>query len=95
VVLTAVVDFVYFLPGLTIGVRIQTPFFHRGVEKDAYDASQERSLSRFITLRDVYSQDFVTDKSGEAAVRLLIDTLGGRERLNPMQVGTFIPVRTK
>src|SRR5436190_8277302 len=34
-ILVAVVDFTYFLPGQTIGVRIQTPFFHRGPEKDA------------------------------------------------------------
>ncbi len=93
-ILVAVVDFTYFLPGQTIGVRIQTPFFHRGVEKDAYDAAQERSISRFITVRDVYSQDFVGDKTGQAAVRLLVDTLGGRLRLNPMQTSSFIPVRT-
>jgi hypothetical protein len=93
-ILVAVVDFIYFLPGETVGVRIQTPFFHRGVEKDAYDAAQERSLSRFMTIRDVYSQDFIGDPSGQAAVRLLVEILGGRIRLNPMQSGTFYPVRS-
>jgi hypothetical protein len=92
-ILLSVVDFLYYLPGQLVGVRIQTPFFHRGPEKDSYDATQERSLSRLMVIKDVYSQDFIRDETGEAAVRLLIDTLGGRDRLNPMTQGTFFPSR--
>ena len=91
--LVTAVDFVYFLPGQMIGVRIQTPFFHRGVEKGAFDDAQARNLSRFMIVRDVFSQDFVQDRTGEAAIKLLIDTLGGRARLNPFKVGTFYPAR--
>lgn len=87
------VDFIYFLPSGMIGVRIQTPFFHRGPEKTAFDDAQARNLSRFMLVKDVYSQDFIQDRSGEAAVRLLVDTLGGRVRLDPMRTGTYYPAR--
>lgn len=92
-VLFSVVDFVYYLPGQLIGLRVQTPFFHRGPEKDAYDAAQEKSLSRMMKIVDIYSQQFMDDPTGEAIVRLLIEVLGGRTALNPMTQGTFFPVR--
>lgn len=92
-VLQSVVDFIYYLPGEIVGVRVMTPFFHRGPEKDAYDAAQARSLSRTIVTKDVYSQNFIRDVTGEAAVRLLIEVLGGRDRLNVMTMATFYPSR--
>lgn len=92
-ILQSVLDFVYYLPGEIVGVRIQTPFFHRGPEKDSYDAAQSRNLSRMVVVKDVYSQDFVQDRTGEAAIRLLLDTLGGRDRTNPMTQGSYYVVR--
>ena len=92
-ILQDVLDFLYYLPGELVGVRIQTPFFHRGPEKDAYDAAQARALSRMVKVVDVFSQDFVQDETGRAAVRLLVEALGGRTRLNVMQAGTFYPAR--
>jgi hypothetical protein len=91
----AAVDFVYYLPGQMIGVRIQTDRYHlsAGVEKQGYDQVQRRNLSRLLDVRDVFERDFMKDPSGEAACRLLIDTLGGRDRLDPISTGTYLPTR--
>ena len=87
----AVVDFMYFLPGEIVGVRLQGSRFHMeaGPEKQSYDATQRNRLSGFITIKDVYDQDFLMDESGEAACKLLVETLGGKARINPATSGTY------
>jgi len=77
------IDFLIFLPGELVGLRIQTERYHVLVdeEKSAYDVSQFLALSRSITMHDLYSQDFIEDASGESAVRVTIEALGGRDRL--------------
>lgn len=94
--LGAVVDFIYYMPGETMGVRIQTDRFHEqaGPVQQAWDRDQRMALSQWMTIRDVYEQDFIGDGSGEAACRLLIQTLGGRERIKPGSAGTYRRVRT-
>ena len=77
------IDFLIYLPGELIGFRIQTELYHVFVDpaKNAYDTAQYLELSRYITMRDLNSQDFVSDASGESAVRLVVEALGGRSRL--------------
>lgn len=91
----AVVDFLIYLPGETIGIRLQTSRFHiqAGPEKQAYDEAQFTNLSRFITVRDVYEEQFIGDRSGESAVRIAVETIGGRGRMNPIRSGTARQVR--
>lgn len=91
----AVVDYLIYLPGETIGVRLQTERFHIAVgpEKQAYDEAQFNNLSRYLTVRDVYEQDFLGDRSGAAAVRVAVETIGGRGRMSPIRSGTYRRVR--
>lgn len=87
----AVVDFVVYLPGEIVGIRLQTDRFHltAGPVKNAYDDAQRQSLSRFMRIIDLYEGDVIRDTSGEGAVRLTVEALGGRERINPQRAGTF------
>lgn len=80
---SAVVDFVAYLPGEIIGIRLVTEFFHvaAGVQKQATDETQMLSLSRWMTVRELYAQDIIEDASGESAIRAIVELLGGRERL--------------
>jgi len=89
--LGAVVDFIYYNPGETVGIRIQTDRFHEsaGPLQQAYDRNQKMQLSKWLTVRDVFEQDFIQDRTGEAACRLLVETLGGRKRIQPSRSGTY------
>lgn len=91
----AAVDFIYYLPGQMIGVRIQTDRYHlaAGVQKQGYDDVQRQHLSRLITVKDVFERDYIADRSGEAVCRLIIDTLGGRDHIDPITSGTYLPTR--
>lgn len=86
----AVVDFVYYTPGDTIGVRIQTDRYHEATtpQQKAFDLAQRNALARWLTLQDVYEQDFIQDRTGEAACRLVVQTLGGRKNISPGRAGT-------
>lgn len=92
----AVVDFLVWLPGETIGIRLQTTRFHimTGPEKQAYDEAQFSNLSRFLTVKDIYEEQFIGDASGEAICRIIADTVGGRARWSPIRSGTARSVRT-
>jgi hypothetical protein len=93
----AVVDFIYYMPAEVVGIRIQTARYHEeaGPRQHAFDTNQSERLSRFITVLDVYEQDFIADISGESACRLLVETLGGRKRIKPSAVGTYRRVRSR
>jgi hypothetical protein len=83
----AVVDFVIYLPGQKIGLRLQTERFHvfAGPGKQSYDAVQERNLSRYMTIKDLYEQDLgLDDRTGRTAVARVVDLLGGRRRIDPV-----------
>ena len=95
----AVIDYIYWLPGETVGVRLQTSRFHdaAGPVKEAMDRAQLVSLSWQwgITIKDLDEQDIIADRTGEAAVRRLVELLGGRERINPGVAGTYRQVRAQ
>lgn len=78
-----VVDFVVYLPGEILGIRLVTEYFHAGAgpAKESADLSQVLSLSRFMTVLDWYAQDFIEDSTGEAAVGSFIELIGGRSRM--------------
>lgn len=80
---SAVVDYVVYLPGEMIGIRLVTEFFHAaaGPDKEATDTTQVLTLSPYMTVKDLYSQDIIEDRSGESAVRAIVELLGGRDRL--------------
>lgn len=82
----AVVDFIIYLPGEKVGIRLQTERFHiyAGAQKQAYDIVQGQVLSRFMTIKDIYEQDLLGGTNGDKAVQLIVDTLGGRARINPI-----------
>lgn len=86
----AVVDFIYYLAGEVVGVRLQTYRFHltAGAEKIAFDEAQRFSLASDMTVRDIYEEDVIEDETGQAAIKVLLDALGGRERINPLRLGT-------
>lgn len=91
----SVVDFVLYLVGEIVGIRLVSQRFHinAGPEKQAYDEAQARGLSRSMTVKDVYEGDIIRDRTGEGAVRVAIDTIGGRARLNPIRSGTARRIR--
>lgn len=70
----AVVDFVVVGvgPNNDVGIRIVTPYFHiqAGPYKRATDFEQEAFLlDQGIDVVDVYSQNYIFDKSGRAVIR--------------------------
>lgn len=82
----AVVDFLIFLPGQRIGIRLQTVFFHlfAGPKKQAYDVLQIKDLSHDMIIKDLYENDILGDPTGSKAIRAIVDLLGGRKRINPI-----------
>ena len=86
----AVVDFIVYLEGETIGLRLQTPYFHYLTSplKQFLDEKQAGGLSRYMTVRDVFEVDILEDQSGSGAIRTIVGVLGGRERINPATAGT-------
>lgn len=91
----AVVDFIYYLPGEVIGVRLQTYRYHEtaGPTVTAYDRAQLASLARWMTIKDVFEQDIMQDSTGESACRRLVEVLGGKKRIGPAASGTTRRVR--
>lgn len=91
----SVADFIVWLPSETIGIRLVTERFHvaAGPKKSALDRAQAMRLEKYISVRDLYEQDIIADRTGEAACRKIVELLGGRERLNPALAGTFRRVR--
>lgn len=91
----SVVDFVYYLPGEVVGLRVQTYRFHdvAGPGVRAYDRAQAASLARWMTIRDIYEQEFIGDRSGESACRRIVEVLGGKRRISPVSSGSVRRVR--
>ena len=89
--LGAAADFIYYNPGETIGIRVQTDRFHEsaGPVQQAFDKAQLMQLSKWMTMRNVYEQAFIGDRTGEAACRMLVRTLGGRKNIQPSRAGTY------
>ncbi len=87
---SAVVDFLITLSYPFIVLRIQTPRYHilTDSRKQAYDALQLSQLSNKFLVVDIYSQDFLADESGAAAIVVVKEALGLIRRRNPLTSGT-------
>jgi hypothetical protein len=86
----AVVDFVVFTPRYNIGLRIQTFYFHlaAGSYKQASDLEQRVNLEhQDLRIIDIYEQDFIGDKTGQSAIRVVQMALNGNEAPNPRAYG--------
>jgi hypothetical protein len=92
---SAVVDFVYKLSHPPLMVRIQTYRWHLAAPagKQALDNAQLAALARNFDVVDVYSEDYIGDPTGEAAIVLLKETLGLIRRQNPITAGSTLLVR--
>lgn len=91
----SVADFIVWLPSESIVLRLATERFHvaAGPQKTALDRMQAMRLERFARVEEIYEQDIIADQTGEAAVRRIVEALGGRQRINPGAAGTFRRVR--
>jgi hypothetical protein len=86
----AVVDFVVFTPRYNIGLRIQTFYFHlaAGSYKQANDYEQRINLEQQeLRIIDIYEQDFIGDRTGQSAIKVVLMALNGQEAPNPRTYG--------
>jgi hypothetical protein len=89
----AVVDFVVYQPVYNIGIRVQTFYFHLAANsyKQFYDFEQKLNLEQNgLRVIDVYEQDFIYDRTGQAVLQVVRDAIAGRERSNPLATGFII-----
>lgn len=92
----SVMDFLVTLPAEMIGIRLSTERYHEAVDprKKAFDRAQAMSLEkRNVRVEDLYEQDIIADTTGNAAIRRIIELLGGWDRVSPSRAGTFRRVR--
>ena len=84
---SAILDFLYYTNRGRIGIRIQTRYFHvaQPPQQKAFDRLQRARLEQNgIRVSDVYEDDFIDDPSGRAAILVLKEAIGLRERLDPI-----------
>jgi hypothetical protein len=85
---SAVVDFVIETagPNPLIGIRIVTSFFHSeaGPHKRASDLQQIFNLlNQDIMVIDVFSQNYINDKTGRAVLKSMSRAINGQEDFGP------------
>lgn len=89
----AVVDFVVWTATDTIGLRLQTEYFHLMASNavQAYDARQKINLARSgdMTVIDIFTMDLIEDSSGQAAIRVVKDALDLIQRPDPLLTGAL------
>jgi hypothetical protein len=92
----SVIDFVYFMNGQTIAVRLQSWRFHiaAGSDVEAYDESQLRRLSEYHRVHDTYEQNWLGDPTDQAVVIACKNALAGIKEQNPLTSGTGRMVRS-
>lgn len=88
----SVVDFVVYMPRMTILIRIVTWRYHLGAgpEKASYDLEQKISLFSIYgesIVIDVWEQYFVNDKTGKAVLAVMADAIQGQEWPDPNASG--------
>jgi hypothetical protein len=90
-----IVDFVVYLPGNDIGLYLQGDRYHieAGSVQHAIDAAKMQAAARYLQIRPLYERDLIRDPTGESACRHIVDTLGGRRRINPITSGTYTQSR--
>ena len=89
----SVIDFLLYAgawSSMDIAFRIQTERFHLYADMDTqvHDAMQFQRLSSYMRVIDLYDQDFVWDRTNQAAIVLLKDALAGSITPNPINSGT-------
>ena len=91
----SVADYIVWLASETVVIRLATERFHiaTSASKKLWDRTQAMSLERFARVEDLFEQDIIADRTGEATIRRLVELLGGRQRINPGSAGTFRRVR--
>ncbi len=80
---SAVIDFLFYFNNERVALRIQTPYFHDRIDaaQQGYDLLQIIYLQKEgFRVQDVYSQDFVGDKSGQAAIIVVKEAIGRIQR---------------
>lgn len=89
---SAVVDFVVYHGGTTVGIRIQTERFHIFTDsrRHAYDAFQRAQLEQGMRVIDIYDDELLGDPSGQKAVVAMKRAIGLIEKINPVIAGTAI-----
>src|SRR5690606_15449714 len=89
----AVADF-RILPGNVVDgeilIRLQTSRYHLFTDhsKQATDAILLTRMARFGRVVDIYEQDFIHDKSGQAAILEVKKALWGGKAQDPLSAGT-------
>jgi hypothetical protein len=93
-----VVDFVIESPvtsGGTLAIRIQTERYH--IFTDPMKHAQENilltRLAQYSRVADVFEQDFIMDRSGQAAVLEIKKAIFGGRASNPLRAGTARRIR--
>lgn len=83
---SAVVDFLFKISNPFLVVRIQTYRFHTAADANQqfHDRTQLANLSRQFDVRDVYSEDFIGDRTGQAAIVVVKEVLGLIRRSDPL-----------
>lgn len=80
---SSVIDFVFYFFRQRLAVRVVTARYHEqaGSVQQGYDAIQVTQLeSQGFTVMDVFSQDFIKDDNGQAAIVVLKEVLGMIQR---------------
>lgn len=89
----AVVDFVIYQGAVVLGIRLQTYRFHLSADakKQATDLDQFLALSGpEVIIIDVFEDDIIKDETGQAAIRIVLDIINRRERINPLASGFVV-----
>lgn len=76
-------------------IRLQTERFHVYVDppKHVYDVLQGQRLSKYGAVYDIFSQQILGDKTGQAGILAVKDALRGVEAPNPLLTGQAVRVR--
>lgn len=84
------------ITGKAMVIRLQTEFFHimGAAEVIARDLYQKTHLSGYTQVVDVFSQWFMGDESGAAAVATFRRALAGDESANPITFGLGARIRS-
>jgi hypothetical protein len=83
-------DFVAYLGGAAVVVRLQSLQFHvfADARQQARDDLLKLDIAEAYTVVDIFEQDFIADATGQAAIVLVKDALRGIEATSPLAAGT-------
>lgn len=91
-----VVDFIVDQGNRTLGLRVQTERYHvmASPDKIAFDAYLKQHLSAIDLVIDIFSQYYIEDRSGKAAMYQVREALKGNQQPNPGAFGIARQART-